>query len=658
MKLSLLIATGLLIGLTAFGQTPCENGFAGIYPCENVDLVSHLVLAEIGCTDNTNDIWGWTSPVTAREYALVGCANGTSFVDITVPTSPEFIGFLPTHTVNSLWRDIKTYNNYAFIVAEAQGHGLQVFDLLQLDDVVNTPTTFVETEHYGLFGNAHNVAINPDLPFAYCIGSNTSNGGLHIVNISDPLNPTFAGDFSDDGYTHDCQNVIYAGPDTEHLGKEIVFAFNEDAVTVVDATDKLDCQMLDSRYYPETGYTHQGWLTTDQQYLLVGDELDEMDFGGGTRTLIFDVRDLDNVEYMGYFQSTSTAIDHNLYVIDHFVYQSNYRSGLRILDDIQVEDATLSQLGFFDLYPTNDLALFSGSWSNYSYFKSGNVIATSMYDGIFVLNPSLVELSQAVFELCAINEVSFDLTVNVELYFPLTASIAGLGASIVSASSIESTGTTTITISNLLTLAPGIYETNLELNATNGESYHFPLVFEVADNSPLAPALSSPAMDAQVNSSTLVSFEWEAQAEAISYTFELASDAGFGSIVESQIVAVNSFTLSGSLPLGVYFWRVRVNNSCGAGPFSSVSSFSIILVGVDEREQNSVTLYPNPASEEIMVSWKGSNTASLSVSDMTGRICFQQPIADYSSVVVDLRHFAPGIYQVRIGSEVMRFVKK
>lgn len=89
------------------GYTPCRDGRADEYECNNVDLLSFVSLATLGCGGDGNDIWGWTDPETKREYAIVGCADGTSFVDVTEPSKPQVLGFLPTHTSSSLWRDIK-----------------------------------------------------------------------------------------------------------------------------------------------------------------------------------------------------------------------------------------------------------------------------------------------------------------------------------------------------------------------------------------------------------------------------------------------------------------------------------------------------------------------------------------------------------------------
>ena len=115
--------------LAALASTNCVNGMADIYPCNNVDLMSFLPVSEIGGGE-LNDIWGWTDPVTGQEIAIVGRTTGTSFVDITDPDNAIYLGNLPTSSrFSSSWRDIKTYQDHAFIVSEANRSGLQIFDL-------------------------------------------------------------------------------------------------------------------------------------------------------------------------------------------------------------------------------------------------------------------------------------------------------------------------------------------------------------------------------------------------------------------------------------------------------------------------------------------------------------------------------------------------
>jgi choice-of-anchor B domain-containing protein len=467
-----LLSLSVFISLFANAQTPCVDGMAGIYPCQHIDLLAHIPLADIGGGENTNDIWGWVSPNTGKEYALVGCSNGTAFVDISTPTAPIYLGLLPTHSVNSLWRDIETYHNYCFVGSEAPGHGLQIMDLLQLDNVTNPPVTFSESAYYGQFGNSHTITIDTIAGFCYAMGSNTFSGGLHIVDINDPLNPTLAGGFSEDGYTHDGYITTYNGPDAQHVGHQIMVASNADALTIVDCTDKSDCQMLSTINYDELGYVHQGWFTKDNRYFILDDELDEQELTVGTRSHIFDLLDLENPVYLGFHQSNNTSIDHNMYVLDQFVFQSNYRSGVRIFDASRVSQGEIDPIGFFDLYPLNDLPQFSGTWSNYPYLPSGVNIATSMYDGFFITQPTLVVVPTEPVFLCAPNELTFDITINADLQFPLTVTIHDGETNIpVTASTIEAPGTYTISVNEPFTSD----DATLELNTDFGTQYEFAL---------------------------------------------------------------------------------------------------------------------------------------------------------------------------------------
>jgi len=363
---------------------------AGGYPCDGVDLLTFMANGDIG-GGNSNDIWGWTSPTTGNEYVLLGKSVGTSFIDISDPELPRYLGILPTHTTNSTWRDIKTYGDYAFIGSEAGDHGMQIFDLNILDTVTVVPQTFVNTAHYDGFGDSHNIVINENFARAYGVGTNTAAGGLHVVDISDPLNPTIAGTFAEDGYTHDAQVVTYAGPDTEHVGKEIAFCFNADYLTIVDVDDPTDMVMLSTETYANEGYTHQGWCTPDHQFILMNDEGDENSFGINTRTLIWSVIDLDAPVLIGEYSHPTLAIDHNCYIEGQFAFQSNYRAGLRILGIQDVSNANLSTEAYFDVVPADDNANFSGSWSNYPYFGSGVIAVSSIGDGLFLVKATDLE---------------------------------------------------------------------------------------------------------------------------------------------------------------------------------------------------------------------------------------------------------------------------
>ena len=368
----------------------CQNGFAGSYPCNDYDLLLHLDLNTLGAT-SANDSWGWVDSSTGNEYAIIGLNNGTAFVDITNTEEPVYLGKLATATVSSSWRDIKVFNNHAFIVSEATNHGMQVFDLTKLRNVSNPPTNFTADTHFTEFGSAHNIVINEDSGYAYPVGtsrSETYNGGPLFINIQDPKNPVSEGGWGMDNYSHDAQVVTYNGPDTDYIGKEILIGSNENEIVIVDITDKENPTNIATISYANVGYTHQGWFTEDQTYFLLGDELDEQNFGGLTRTIIFDFTDLDNPVQHFIYNGTTDAIDHNGYIKENTFYLANYTAGVRFIDVADINNSTINEIGYFDTYPTNDGANFDGVWNVYPYLDSGKIVISDINSGLFIIKKS------------------------------------------------------------------------------------------------------------------------------------------------------------------------------------------------------------------------------------------------------------------------------
>jgi len=370
--------------------SPCENGMAGIYPCNGYDLMGHIPIAELGGAGASGtDSWGWTDIATGKEYAIVGTSTGTAFVDISDTQNLSIIGVLPTATVNSSWRDIKVFQNHAFIVSEhAMNYGMQIFDLTRLRDTQNIPVTFTEDAHYAEFGSSHNIAINEDSGYAYIVGADTYNGGPNFVNIQNPIDPIGEGGFSDGGYSHDAQVVTYNGPDTDYTGHEIYIGSNEDKVVIIDITNKAIPVLISSIAYSNTGYTHQGWFTEDLKYFIAGDEVDEINFGLNTRSLVFDFTDLDNPLLHTTYTGPTGAIDHNGYVRGDLFYLANYSAGVRIIDISAIDDGDLVEVGYFDTYPAHNNTSFNGAWNVYPFFESGNIIISDIEGGLFIIRKS------------------------------------------------------------------------------------------------------------------------------------------------------------------------------------------------------------------------------------------------------------------------------
>ncbi len=354
-----------------------ESPTTQTFPSQGIELLAWLPLGDFGPgIQSGNDCWGYVSP-SGREYAIIGLSAGTGFVEITIPTQPNILAMLPGPT--SLWRDIKTYETYAYAVSEG-GSGIQVFDLGQIDQGT---VTLVNTVLTGGSHSTHNVAIDEESGYLYRIGGGSN--GLRIYDLSTPSNPTYVSSWST-RYIHDAQIVTYtSGP---YAGRQIAYACSGynggrsgTGLDVIDVTNKGSLQNLARRFYSNAAYSHQAWLSPDRQFLYLDDELDE---GGATKTTthVFDVSDPGNPQAVSVFDNGNNAIGHNLYTRGQYLYEANYRSGLRVFD---VSDPLNGiEVAHFDTWPSDDDPAFNGLWSTYPYFPSGIVIGSDLERGLFV----------------------------------------------------------------------------------------------------------------------------------------------------------------------------------------------------------------------------------------------------------------------------------
>ena len=369
--------------------TPCIVGFAGKYPCKGYDLLVHIDLSTLG-SGQGNDCWGWTDSSTGKEYVLMGLDNGTAFVDINESTNPILIGKLPTTTENSSWRDIKVYDNHAYIVSEADSHGVQVFDLTRLREA-NPPENFSPDRVLQTVPTAHNMVVNPDSGYGYVVGTDRKDdfrGGVHFLDLNNPQSIKFVGGYADAGFSHDAQVVNYRGPDQDYVGKEIFIGSNESKLVVIDVTDKQNPKTIAETSYQNTQYVHQGWFDKTQRFFILGDELDEFRLGGKTRTLVFDLNDLDNPVLHHTYYGPTAAIDHNGYVVEDLFYLANYSAGIRVIDIGGLADKNMKEIGFFDTFPEHNSTVFNGAWNVYPFFESGVIAISDINRGLFLIKKS------------------------------------------------------------------------------------------------------------------------------------------------------------------------------------------------------------------------------------------------------------------------------
>lgn len=367
----------------------CVNGYADIYPCSNVNMLGQLTLAEMDITDpdlKGNDHWGWTDPDTGKNYVIFGVSDRTTFIDVSDPAAPVYLGMLMGADGASQWRDIKVYQNHAFITADIPTQsGIQVFDLTKLRDVANPPVAFTADALYDGFGPGHNLWINEETGYLYAFRTDTCDAAIHVVDIQNPLTPSFASCVAtDDAPLSDSECVIYDGPDAAYVGREVCFTGSDNDMGIDDVTDKQNPIVVARFGYPTIQRAHQGALTADHRYWILSDTMDEQNLGINTRTYAFDVTDLDNPQYLGYYEHDNTSRDHNLYVVGNLAYETNWTAGLHILDISNLPGTDFTEVGYFDVLPETNSIAQEGSWSNYPWWDDFVSVSTTS-GGLYLL---------------------------------------------------------------------------------------------------------------------------------------------------------------------------------------------------------------------------------------------------------------------------------
>ena len=402
----------------AISAADCINGSAGGFPCNKVDVLSHIALDEFSSKpQRANDIWGFYDLNTEREYALIGLENGIAIVDVSSPTSPVEIDIVPG--ASSTWRDIKVYQffdqtsrrfqAFAYVTTDNSNIGLRLIDLSGLPHAVSGSVT-VSPEL-----SAHNVYItNLDYttnsvvdgvpPILYTAGSNLSNGRIRGYALDVPTVLTLAADAPIGGSSHDLSSVTIRDGRINQCPAATTYCVvlidaNEDNLQIWDATNPANPVRLSLTSYANLGFAHSAWFTRDGNYAFVQDELDELDFGSNTRLRIFDMSNLAQPVLAATWTGTEAAIDHNGFVRGNRYYMANYTRGLTVLDISNPVQPVES--GFLDTFVANNFANFAGAWGVYPYLPSGNLLLSDINSGLFVLQDRTLDSAQGTFSITA-----------------------------------------------------------------------------------------------------------------------------------------------------------------------------------------------------------------------------------------------------------------
>ncbi len=338
--------------------------FAGLIQAQHVEQVANVNFGIPG-----NDCWGYIDS-NGTEYAIMGLQDKAAIYSLEDPAYPRLIGNFPGSS--SIWRDIKTWKNYIYVVTEAHDGIL----IINMKDTSNITSKFVKPmiPHDGMtepLVKAHNIYID-EHGFAYIAGSNISNGGVVILDLNaDPENPQFAG-IESKAYAHD----VVTQRDTMFTSD-----IYDGVLSIYDVHDKTHPVLL-GQHSTTSNFTHNAWPSMDGHYVFTTDERSE------GRLDAYDISDMTNIRRLDTYKSKDGmnrgVIPHNTHYKNGFLITSWYSDGVIIIDAHRPDN--LVEVGRFETFHGSSVG-FSGCWGAFPFFPSGLILASDRQEGLYVLKP-------------------------------------------------------------------------------------------------------------------------------------------------------------------------------------------------------------------------------------------------------------------------------
>ena len=331
----------------------------------NVDSLSHINYQQLHDA-NLNDVWGYVDEM-GNEYALVGTSKGTSIVNVTDPTNPVEVFWLPGST--SIWRDPSSHGDYAYVTTEAED-GLLIIDLSPLPQATNLTTTLYTGPANNPWQSAHTCFVDEN-GYAYVFGANRGNGGVIILDVfTNPMAPIEVGVF-DNWYCHDG----FVRNDTMYLSN-----IYDGFFSLVDVSDKANPVLLGTKTTPSS-FTHNSWPSDNGQYVFTTDEI------SGAFIAAYDISDPTNILEVDRIQNSpgSGIIPHNTHVMGDYLITSYYSDGV-VIHDITYP-YNIIKVAEYDTFEGQTIS-YDGCWGVYPFLPSGTILAADITNGLFVLGPT------------------------------------------------------------------------------------------------------------------------------------------------------------------------------------------------------------------------------------------------------------------------------
>jgi choice-of-anchor B domain-containing protein len=345
-------------------------------------------------------VWGYAAA--GREYALLTHSQGVVIIDVTDPTNPVALQFIPG-VGGRVHHDIDTYEDpasgrtYAYFGGQENEHLFSI-DLSYLPGTI--PGSAIRD--LGRTNYAHTLQVKDGLLFTNGAGSR----GCQVFDVqANPANPPLLAQ-SWRGTGRDCHdsfsrnNLLYSadGYSTQWRIVDIGGIRSGAPPTLIGETAAKPGM-----------YAHSGWLSDDSRYLFTFEESNVEDIN------VFDVSNPSAPLNVKTFQwsgdATAKSKVHNGQVKGNLLYVAYYDAGFRVFDIANPLNPI--EVGKYETWrdPDGDgtfnrpvTGKYNGAWNVYTELPSGNILASDMLSGLFVFSVTPSAVPEAPSGLVAVPE--------------------------------------------------------------------------------------------------------------------------------------------------------------------------------------------------------------------------------------------------------------
>jgi len=335
---------------------------AASVPAQSISNVTLLGRYNPGGT--FSDVWGWRTPG-GEEYALLCADTGLYIIDCDNPPNLRVRAFVAASASGwqpSPWRDVKSYDNYVYVVSEGGG-GMQIIDLA---DPINP--VLVQTWGTSLWASAHNIAIDLKAGVAYVTGTDK---GTFLIDISAPANPSLLSVFTSGGFIHD----VHA-----KQKKAFMVGLYSNDLTILDVSSPANPRVISTTPTPGSGSAHSVWASEDNALCLTANEVP------GGPIAIYDT----SMPRVPRLLSTISvgppnATPHNVFWDNGRVHAAYYTEGYQLFD--YTDPTQPVSVGHYDTF-NGQSGGFNGAWGCYPFHKSGRIYISDIVSGLWIFKPT------------------------------------------------------------------------------------------------------------------------------------------------------------------------------------------------------------------------------------------------------------------------------